>query len=435
MIFKTITDDVTGATTQISIFNSTLSTMKRNLASGQGITYSIFNGNKLTQKDVQAIISYSNALKNGASVGQAWSANMTNCSVAAKQYVVSAKRAGKSTDELVTGLKTVPKATTAASIGLKALSMAGNMLVMWGISEAISAIATAIDNEANRAEYAQERLQEFNSTVSESKNKLEEQQKWIEENGNRYEELARGVDNYGHNVSLTADEFSEYQSITKDIADMFPNMISGYNDQNDAIIKTKGNVDALTESYKENVRQAYASTLAKSSETYNDYKDAISLSKNQKKYLTELISGKLQLKNVGVIESPFVNDGENAIQKEMVDGEYTNVVTGIDTDILSEEIIEEIKKETDGIVKTFDQLSPQLQQKIRAVLTSANSTITTETSKVKPVLEAFIYGEDGSSSGYGQLTEDGKQAIRNVISSLDELDITFLIVCFPSSSS
>lgn len=296
----------------------------------------------------------------------------------------------------------------------------GSMAVNWAISEAISAIATAIDNEANRVEYAQERLEEFNSTVSESKNKLEEQQKWIEENGSKYEELARGVDNYGHNVSLTADEFSEYQSITKDIADMFPNMISGYNDQNDAIIKTKGNVDALTESYKENVRQAYASTLAKSSETYNDYKDAISLSKNQKKYLTELISGKVQLKNIGVIESPLVNDGENGFQKEMVDGKYTNVVTGIDTDILSEEIIEEIKKETDGIVKTFDQLSPQLQQKIRAVLTTANSTITTETSKVKPVLEAFIYGEDGSSSGYGELSEDGKQAIRNVISSLDD---------------
>ena len=63
--------------------------------------YSIFNGNKLTQKDAQAIISYSNALKNGASVGQAWSANMTNCSVAAKQYVVSAKRAGKSTDTTI----------------------------------------------------------------------------------------------------------------------------------------------------------------------------------------------------------------------------------------------------------------------------------------------------------------------------------------------
>lgn len=319
------------------------------------------------------------------------------------------------------GMTFFEKATKKASGILKGFgAMLGSMAINWAIGEVIGLAATAIDKEANRVEYAQERLEEFNNTVSGSKKKLEDQQKWIKENGSRYEELARGVDNYGHNVSLTADEFSEYQSITKDIADMFPNMISGYNDQNDAIIKTKGNVDALTESYKENIRQAYASTLAKSSETYNDYKDAISLSKNQKKYLSELISGKVQLKNISAIDTPFVNDGENGFQKEMVDGRYTNIVTGINTDILSEEVIEEIKKETDGVVKTFDQLSPQLQQKIRAVLTTANSTITSETTKVKPILEAFIYGEDGSSSGYGQLSEDGKQAIRNVISSLDD---------------
>lgn len=129
MVFKTITDDVTGAITQISIFNSTLSTMKRNLASGQGITYSIFNGNKLTQKDVQAIISYSNALKNGASVGQAWSTNMTNCSVAAKQYVVDAKKAGKSTDEMVSGLSKIPKVTNLASVGLKGLATGGDDII------------------------------------------------------------------------------------------------------------------------------------------------------------------------------------------------------------------------------------------------------------------------------------------------------------------
>ena len=420
MIFKTITDDVTGATTQISIFNSTLSTMKRNLASGQGITYSIFNGNKLTQKDVQAIISYSNALKNGASVGQAWSANMTNCSVAAKQYVVDAKKAGKSTDEIVSGLSKIPKATNLASVGLKGLAMAGNMLVMWGISEAISAIATAIDNEVNRVEYAQERLEEFNSTVKESKEELEGQKKWIEENGNRYEELARGVDNYGHNVSLTADEFSEYQSITKDIADMFPNMIKGYNDQNDVIIKMKGNVDALTESYKDNVKAQYTETLSNSAETYDDYKTSIEDAKKQKAEIEFLINSQNRRMWLGdnygftIGDGTYSHDFRNVLDEDLYE-QLTNYLKENQSDFLA----------WDGngnpvLDFSFDKLSSDLQQKIRSVLTTANSTITTETSKVKPVLEAFIYGEDGSSSGYGQLDEAGKQAIRNVISSLDD---------------
>lgn len=119
--------------------------MQRNLKSGQGITYSIFGGNKLTQNDVQAITNYANALKSGLGTGEAWTTNMKNCSVAAKQYIVSAKRAGQSTDELVTGLKTVPKATTAASVGLKALSIAGNMLAMWAITEGIQLAAKLVD--------------------------------------------------------------------------------------------------------------------------------------------------------------------------------------------------------------------------------------------------------------------------------------------------
>lgn len=193
MVFKTITDDVTGAITQISIFNSTLSTMKRNLASGQGITYSIFNGNKLTQKDVQAIISYSNALKNGASVGQAWSTNMTNCSVAAKQYVVDAKKAGKSTDEMVSGLSKIPKATNLASVGLKGLAMAGNMIAMWGISkiaEGIEYLTSAneryIESQQEIVDKTKEQIAEYDEEI----NSLTDLQEKLEDARGNKEKLA-----------------------------------------------------------------------------------------------------------------------------------------------------------------------------------------------------------------------------------------------------
>lgn len=302
------------------------------------------------------------------------------------------------------------------SFGATLVSMAIN----WAIGEVIGVVVTAIDNEINRVEYAQERLEEFNNTVSESKKELEDQQKWIEKNGSRYEELARGVDNYGHNVSLTADEFSEYQSITKDIANMFPSMISGYNDQNDAIIKTKGNVDALTESYKENVRQAYASTLAKSSETYDDYKTSIEDAETQKSSIEFLINSKNR--------KMWLGDNYGFT---MADGNLSRDFRNVLSENLYEEITAYIKDNrlkflgldengNTSLQFSFENLSAELQQKIRAALSVANSTITSETSKVKPILEAFIYGEDGTSSGYNQLGEDGKQVIRNVISSLDD---------------
>lgn len=290
-------------------------------------------------------------------------------------------------------------------------SMGADMIITMGLN----GIVTFIDNYANRVKYAQEGLENFNSNVTESKKNLETQKNWIEEHGERYVELSRGVDNYGKNVSLTADEMSEYNSLTKDIESMFPNMISGYNDQNQAIVKMKGSVDELTESYKTNVEAAYSSTLAKSSNGFNDYKTAILLPKNRKEQISEIISGNTKLKDVVAVESPFVNDGENGLIKDV-----NGFITGIDTDILDEETIKQLQEETKNSEKTFDQLSSSLQQKIRAALTTANATIKSETSKVKPILEAFVYANGGKDSGFDSLDEEGKQVIRNVISCLDD---------------
>lgn len=83
---------------------------------------------------------------------------------------------------------------------------------------------------------------------------------------------------------------NEYNSLTKDIESMFPNMISGYNDQNQAIVKMKGSVDELTESYKENVETAFASTLAKSGENINNYKTAIEDAESAKKTIETILN-------------------------------------------------------------------------------------------------------------------------------------------------
>ena len=169
--------------------------MQRNLKSGQGITYSIFGGNKLTQNDVQAITNYSNALKSGVGTGEAWTTNMKNCSVAAKQYVVSAKRAGQSTDELVTGLKTVPKATTAASVGLKALSIAGNMLMFWAITEGIQLAVKSLDKIILTTEEAKEALDNSVSSFQGTTDELKNLESELETTSDRLRELQKLAEN------------------------------------------------------------------------------------------------------------------------------------------------------------------------------------------------------------------------------------------------
>ncbi len=311
----------------------------------------------------------------------------------------------------------------AAGIETKSLR-AGTMLLNTALSFAlgmavqgvITGIATVIDNYANRVIYAQERLNEFYNAVTESKNDLKTQEQWIEEHGKRYEELSHGVDNYGHAISLTADEISEYNSLTKDIERMFPNMISGYNDQNQAIVKTKGSIDALTESYKQNVEAAYAATLTKSGDSFDDYKTAIEDEEEVKEIAEQIISANKITRIVDSrgIESFKINDKNVDIKEILSDDEYKKLI--------DETLQFDMKTAGNSILTefNFDDLSKELQQKIRAALITANAAIKTETAKVKPLLEAFVYGNSGKDSGYAELGEEGKQVIRNVISSLDD---------------
>lgn len=130
----------------------------------------------------------------------------------------------------------------------------------------------------------------FNSSVQEQQKSLKSQSDWIDENGEKYSKLAEGVDEYGHNISLTKDEFSEYNKIASEIADMFPNMVQGYNEQNQAIIKNKGSIEALTKAYKDNQDAYYADIRGKSGDTFKNFKTAIQKDNTHKNFLDDFIN-------------------------------------------------------------------------------------------------------------------------------------------------
>ncbi len=365
----------------------------------------------------EAISDWNRELKNGFTDVDAFRNKTAQNNAQLKDYL---KTCSVDAPASLEGYKQHLQAAGIETKSLRAGTMLLNTALSFGIGMAvqgvITGIATVIDNYANRVIYAQERLNEFYNAVTESKNDLKTQEQWIEEHGKRYEELSHGVDNYGHAISLTADEISEYNSLTKDIERMFPNMISGYNDQNQAIVKTKGSIDALTESYKQNVEAAYAATLTKSGDSFDDYKTAIEDEEEVKEIAEQIISANKITRIVDSrgIESFKINDKNVDIKEILSDDEYKKLI--------DETLQFDMKTAGNNILTefNFDDLSKELQQKIRAALITANAAIKTETAKVKPLLEAFVYGNSGKDSGYAELGEEGKQVIRNVISSLDD---------------
>ena len=290
-----------------------------------------------------------------------------------------------------------------ASIGMKALAMAGNMIAMFAISEVLSLVVTGFDTLIHRVDNAKDALEEFNSSVKEQKDNLSTQESWINENGKRFEELSQGVDEFGHNISLTTDEFSEYKDMTSKIAEMFPTMIKGYNDQNDVILKNKGSVDELTEAYKKNQEAYYADIRSKSSDTFDDFKTAISDDSKNAKLINNIINGKLKLQGtkgsvMSIDGSPIDTvDLANALGKDTFDK------------ILEDKSVKDsLKINTDTFVD-FDSLAPALQDKIRDAFTSCNATVETESEKVKPILDAYF---DTNTSGFKDLSEEAQTDVK-----------------------
>lgn len=97
--------------------------------------------------------------------------------------------------------------TKAGLVALKGLALAGNMVVGILAGFVISKAIEWFDTLIHRVDNAKDALEEFNSSVKEQKDNLSTQESWINENGKRFEELSQGIDEFGHNVSLTTDEF------------------------------------------------------------------------------------------------------------------------------------------------------------------------------------------------------------------------------------
>ena len=374
------------------MFNSSFATMKRNMASGQGIMYSIFSGGKLNQGDVAAINNYANAMKGGATSAQAWQNNMGGCSVAAKRYVLDARKAGKSTDEMVDGLNEVPKVTTAASVGLKALSVAGNMLISMGVSMAINLIIKGFQALANAQENAIEKANEFIGKFEEQRNTLNSNKETIDSISKDYETLAQGVDSLGRNISLSSDEYARYNEIVNQIADMFPKMIQGYTKEGNAIISHKGSVEELTKAYEEQKKAAQDAIIAGSADVFEGYKAKV----DKDRFWRWEESGLLQKKDIA--------------EKVIKEGGY--LPSDVDSVGLStwSEIINEVFSGDLTKYKPEERVT-----KLRAYLSTVIAELNAETAKIKPIMQAYLE----QSFEFQGLDEKSQDIVRQIVGQFD----------------
>lgn len=147
-------------------------------------------------------------------------------------------------------------AAKAATIGLQVATMALNAVISLGIGMAIQALISWVSDMIHAEENLAEKVDEVTQKYSEQQEKIKSAKSLVDEvvpsNGSasRYQELAKGVDAFGRNISLTTDEYAEYNDIVGQIANTFPELVQGFNSEGNAILSCKDNVDALTDAYK-----------------------------------------------------------------------------------------------------------------------------------------------------------------------------------------
>lgn len=226
------------------------------MSTGQGFGYSLF-GNSIKSNDVTAINNYANALKNGASVGEAWCTTMNGTSVAAKQYVLNARKAGKSTAELTQGLNNMTLGAKASTVAMKALGVAKNVALNLGVvaiitllTKAFSAFVHAQENAVEKAREAAQATSEQAEKSSDAANELLKLKKQLDDDTVSAEDLTKAFREQAKNIPGLSDDVKNLAGEYRDLAGAIDQATTSAleNARNDAVANVNATGKALVKS-------------------------------------------------------------------------------------------------------------------------------------------------------------------------------------------
>lgn len=349
MIFKTINDETDG---------------KIKIKPNSGFADLFKKQQLFSSSDIQAIKAYNAQIDACVTSQTAFRRTMMDASESAQNLVAGAN-GGK------VALNALEGSSKAAAVGMQILSTAMNVAVIMLVTQAISLLINKFSDYTHKLENAREAAKEAKSSIEELNTSVSDNGKWISENVSNYEKLADGVDSLGRNISLTDEEFDKYNSLTNEIADMFPTLVTGYTDTGDAILSCKNNVNLLTQAYKEQKQAAQDAVFQKSDDLWAGFKADT----------TDW--------------HPFSNGGmskttERTILQDMIDGndlsalDWNTIATVLDNAGI------ETNKWIGGSDKDLKKKLEENKKTLYAYARTLDSTMESATSNVTPIIDAYL---------------------------------------------
>lgn len=332
-------------------------------------------------------------------------------------------------------------ASTAKTIGLTIATTALNAALTFGISAIVTGIISAFATWINSSKKITEAAEEAKDKISSINDDLKTNTETVENAKQRYAELAQEVENLGKvsqsQGSLSTDEYKEFLDLSNQLADVFPQLTKGYDDNGNAILDLSGSVntivsslDDLLQKEKELANQKIMNEFPDVYKGYiKDLGDARTEVKSAKAEFDKINDAYQQLKNTGSAAQAFDLQGNGTF--ENADGEQVKITLAEYTQALEDLGIEYEK--TNIMVKNAyggDTLSGYL-------ITATGDIDTAFTSKLETARKNLDYAEqqlEGEKSSidsylntwlqseftYNQIDDSGLQtAVQDMIMNFD----------------
>ena len=159
--------------------------------------------------------------------------------------------------EKITGFKESIK-----SVGSSLVSIGKDALMSFGVGMALELGARAIykvyDSIANKYENQKQAIQEKTEAIKQESQAHQSNLNWLEKNADRYDELIKKEEEYNRiDKSKWSDsqkaEMEELMGMKQELAEMFPELVAGYDEMGNPIIALSDSMDGLIAKTKEEI--------------------------------------------------------------------------------------------------------------------------------------------------------------------------------------
>lgn len=356
---------------------------------------------------------------------------------ALRNGTMSAKVYEQQQNAAVVATKGLSVASKAAAIGVKVLSAAMSMGVMLLVSIAIEAVVKGIDHLIHANEKAIEAGKEATENIQAINDKLKENSTYLKENTDSYAKLAQGVGKFNENLKLSDEDYAKFLEQNKQLAEIFPELVIGFDSNGNAILDLNGSVQEITDSlnkYLEVAKQTanqkiideFGDTLKGNTAQVKEYQKELKKLQKEKENLTNTAS----YKGIDIPLSMHEDaEGNTEYYKETAfksQAEALKLVNDLKS-IGIEAVLEDAFQPSEGSVEMLYPVKFELDetlleysidnasQTIEAEMAALEEKIRNQRLVLSPSIQAYL----DTSVIYGQFGEEAQSAISSVMNSLD----------------